>query len=130
MSENLIGVIIGAVAAIIGGVVGSIITHYYNRKMLLQEEKKRTYELASEVLLELEYFDQFRDKDYLRSKEFHDNCRSVQNKLILYGEIEIVELYAKVLDILSSGDYSGARFKEYTYYSEELLNKIRKDLGV
>lgn len=130
MSENLIGVIIGAVAAILGGVVGSIITHYYNRKMLLQEEKKRTYELASEVLLELEYFDQFRDKDYLRSKEFHDKCRSVQNKLILYGEIEIVELYAKVLDILSSGDYSGARFKEYTYYSEELLNKIRKDLGV
>lgn len=129
MSENLIGVIIGAVAAILGGAVGSMVTYYFNRRMFIQKEKKLTYELAYEVLVELEESNPFRDKEYLRTKEFRDKCNRTHSRLVLYAPSDIVDLYTRLLEILDSGGYGSVRYEEYCFYSEQLVSKMRKDLG-
>ena len=121
MSETLLGAIIGAVAAIIGGIAGQIITYFIDKQKTKSYNKQLTYEL---VIKTVSTFDMRHsvDDDLLVDSYYH---------LKLYGSKKVICAFEKYFKA-QKDKASPEKCKELIFALEkacraELGNKEKKE---
>lgn len=135
MSEGLIGAMIGAAAAILGGILGELIKYNLeikkdNRqllKSLYEEMENSTSILASykdPVLLKIA---SVKNAEQLKSEL---GC-NLSGKIALYCKKDIVEKWIEIREFISRSSFDQiVESNELKQKSRELLIMMRKDLKI
>ena len=129
MSDTLYGAIIGAVAAIFGGIAGQLLTHVLSKRTALLSEKKEAYEAVEKLLFDVVFIDNDLTNFQL-GEEFRNQFNIATTKLALYAPNEIVELFSTVYTQIRMGCEDEINASQIEDNAQNLLKAMRKDLGV
>lgn len=129
MTDTLIGAIIGAISAILGGVIGQMVTYFYNRKNVIREEKKVAYEAAENILFDLAIRNNNTYNEQ-EQNEYNKQFKMVSTKLALYAPEHIVFSFTKLYELIESDEMNEISCNQYEKLSEQLLKEMKKDLGI
>ena len=128
MSESLVGVIIGAGAAILGGIIAQILNYSLSVKSMKREEKKKAYEAAQMLLSNFESYNS-RINDLSFQTKFSMQFKNATILLGLYAPQNIQVLFTRAYTILESGNEEISH-QEYERACDDFNNAVRKDLGI
>jgi hypothetical protein len=126
MSETLIGVIIGALAAIVGSVIGALITYYLDFRRSRRIEKKEVYELVETSV----FYTNPNMVKYLETPKLLDLIEKTQVKLSLYSNnVQLKTLYSQIGAYLLE-ENTNSTDKEFRLLCDTITELMRKDLNL
>ncbi|MFB0921182.1 MAG: hypothetical protein QMB62_09920, partial [Oscillospiraceae bacterium] len=125
MSETLLGVIIGASAAILGGIIGEIIKYCLENRIYKKELKCKAYELIERSVL------QFGQSElYVSPREALMTLEEMKVKSLLYASPKINEGFQVIVNNgLADTTKSQADVECIQRENAELVKLMRVDLG-
>ena len=92
MSEAIAGALIGALAAILGGAAGSLLSYSLDRRRYRQDQRKAAYEAIQRAITQINAIG-------VPTAEYQKAIENAEIMAELYAEKEIVFLYSGILSL-------------------------------
>lgn len=125
MSEGLMGVAIGAVAAISGGLIGEIYKYHMEIQQYKRTRMQEAYELAERSIIQGGVFCKFMSGDELRA-----TIESTQIKFSLFASNKAETLFDKISELNSRPQLTDNERIEFDELHIQLIKQMRKDLNI
>lgn len=123
MTEALWGVIIGAIAAILGGAITQFITYYFDKKKGRRKKLCETYEAINKAIIITT------NMDYYNSDEFKRLSLEAVSKVDLYTDYSIRKSFSDVMAIAMKTDKTDEDMKEYQAAIDIMTLLMRTELN-
>lgn len=124
MSEGLLGVIIGAIAAIAGGLLGELVKYKLEKQLGLIKQRSRVYEHIQKCIVRVD-----NGCNYFSTEQQLKDIEEMSILTSLYASPEV----KKEVDILSEmllAERSEILIKDITNQSLKIEKLMRRDLAI
>ncbi len=131
MSETLWGVVIGALAAIAGGIIGELLKFLLETLRFRRDKKVEAYEsiykFSEPGRFESMITGDFESMDMLSfAKVFEDSNAKVR----LYASKTVKRLYVQITDLLKPGNADRDKLDRFLELNNLLIIQMRKELKI
>lgn len=121
----MLGVVIGAVAAILGGLIGEIYKNHMATKQYRRERMQEAYELAERSLIQGGAF-----LKYMPGDEVRTTIESTQIKFSIFASEKAEYLFDRLSDLNVKPQMTDEEQGEFDDLHKQLIQQMRKDLGI
>ena len=123
MSEGLIGVLIGAAAAVIGGLLGELLSYHFYKKKDIRQDLKSTYEIAIQCITKAV-------SDIPMTQEDFAKVRETYIKMGLYADKTAYKFFREISKIILKQEKTEDDMRLLGKKTAQLETYIRKTLGI